>query len=64
MKLSEDGLRLHIKNVQKDDQGIYQCFANNVRDQGYATAEFIVDGKFVIYLQTLYSKITNGNESQ
>ncbi|XP_026321143.1 Down syndrome cell adhesion molecule-like protein Dscam2 isoform X3 [Hyposmocoma kahamanoa] len=44
LKISEDGLRLHIKNVQKDDQGIYQCFANNVRDQGYATAEFLVDG--------------------
>lgn len=49
IKLSEDGLRLHIKNVQRDDQGIYQCFANNVRDQGYGTAEFLVDGKFQKY---------------
>ncbi|XP_063830982.1 cell adhesion molecule Dscam2 [Ostrinia nubilalis] len=43
VKLSEDGLRLHIRNAQKDDQGIYQCFASNSRDQAYGLSEFVIN---------------------
>ncbi|XP_069361354.1 cell adhesion molecule Dscam1 isoform X3 [Maniola hyperantus] len=42
VRMSEDGLRLHIKNTQQNDQGIYQCFASNTRDQAYGTAEYVV----------------------
>lgn len=56
IKLSDDGLRLHIKSAQKDDQGIYQCFASNTRDQAYGVADFVINGKkrgfsnFFLYL--------------
>ncbi|XP_049876722.1 Down syndrome cell adhesion molecule-like protein Dscam2 isoform X5 [Pectinophora gossypiella] len=42
-RLSDDGLRLHIKGAQRDDQGVYQCFASNSRDQAYGISEFLVD---------------------
>ncbi|CAH4030501.1 unnamed protein product [Pieris brassicae] len=41
--VSEDRLRLHIKNTQINDQGIYQCFASNTRDQAYGIAEVLID---------------------
>ncbi|KAJ0174157.1 hypothetical protein K1T71_010303 [Dendrolimus kikuchii] len=44
IKISEDSLRLHIKNLQEDDEGIYQCFASNTKDQAYGVAEFVLDG--------------------
>lgn len=48
IKISEDSLRIHIRNSQKDDQGIYQCFASNSRDQAYGISEYIIDGKFML----------------
>lgn len=45
VKISEDGLRLNIKNSQRDDQGVYQCFVSNTKDQGYGVAEYFIDGK-------------------
>ncbi|RVE48303.1 hypothetical protein evm_007054, partial [Chilo suppressalis] len=43
IQLSKDGLRLHIKNTQKHDQGIYQCFVSNARDQAYGIAEYVIN---------------------
>ncbi|XP_037873453.1 cell adhesion molecule Dscam2 isoform X2 [Bombyx mori] len=43
IEILEDGLRLHIKNTHKDDQGIYQCFASNARDQAYGMSEYLFD---------------------
>nr|XP_049701279.1 Down syndrome cell adhesion molecule-like protein Dscam2 isoform X20 [Helicoverpa armigera] len=43
LKISEDGLRLHIKNSQKDDQGVYQCFVSNTKDQAYGVSEYLID---------------------
>ncbi|CAG9795734.1 unnamed protein product [Diatraea saccharalis] len=43
IQLSEDGLRLHIKNSQKYDQGVYQCFVSNTRDQAYGIAEYVIN---------------------
>lgn len=44
IKISDDGLKLHIKNSQKTDNGIFQCFASNTRDQAYGVAEYLWDG--------------------
>ncbi|XP_073953751.1 Down syndrome cell adhesion molecule 4 isoform X2 [Choristoneura fumiferana] len=44
VRLSDDGLRIHIKSSVKDDQGFYQCFVGNGRDQAYGVAECLVDG--------------------
>ncbi|XP_052755769.1 cell adhesion molecule Dscam2 isoform X4 [Galleria mellonella] len=43
IKVTEDGLRLHIKNSQIYDQGIYQCFASNSKDQAYGMAEYVIN---------------------
>ncbi|VVC97977.1 unnamed protein product [Leptidea sinapis] len=43
IRISEDRLRLHIKNIQINDQGIYQCFASNTRDQAYGISELLID---------------------
>ncbi|XP_063540746.1 cell adhesion molecule Dscam2 [Cydia strobilella] len=43
IRLSDDGLRIHIKGTQKEDQGVYQCFASNSRDQAYGVAEYLID---------------------
>lgn len=48
VKLSEDGLRLHIKNTQVEDQGVYQCFASNSRDQAYGISEYVINGKLSV----------------
>lgn len=47
IKMSEDGLRLHIKNSQKEDQGVYQCFVSNTKDQAYGVSEYLIDGKSI-----------------
>ncbi|KAL4715024.1 hypothetical protein ACJJTC_003175, partial [Scirpophaga incertulas] len=44
IKLSEDGLRLHVKNSQLEDQGVYQCFVSNAKDQAYGIAEYVSSG--------------------
>ncbi|XP_063366960.1 cell adhesion molecule Dscam2 [Cydia amplana] len=43
IRLSDDGLRIHIKSTQEEDQGVYQCFASNSRDQAYGVAEYLID---------------------
>ncbi|XP_041984481.1 Down syndrome cell adhesion molecule-like protein Dscam2 isoform X2 [Aricia agestis] len=43
VRVSEDGLRLHIRSSQQTDEGVYQCFASNTRDQAYGIAEFVID---------------------
>ncbi|GBP58825.1 Roundabout homolog 2 [Eumeta japonica] len=39
----EEGRRLHIKNLRREDDGIYQCFVSNSKEQAYATAELIFE---------------------
>ncbi|XP_068620593.1 cell adhesion molecule Dscam1 [Battus philenor] len=43
VRISEDGLRLHVKNTQANDEGVYQCFGSNMRDQAYAISEYTID---------------------
>lgn len=58
IRISQDELRIHIKNTQSSDHGIYQCFASNSRDQAYGIYEFNSSGKFLnifTYTKFLYS---------
>ncbi|CAK1584556.1 unnamed protein product [Parnassius mnemosyne] len=43
VRISEDGFRIYIKNSQKNDEGVYQCFASNMRDQAYGIAEYTIE---------------------
>lgn len=42
-----DPPRLHIKKVQKEDQGMYQCFVSNEWEQIQSTAELQLGGNNV-----------------
>lgn len=45
LQISDDGFRVHITKCQKEDEGIYQCFASNSKDQAYGVAEITLEGK-------------------
>lgn len=51
MQISLDQQRLHLVNVQEEDESLYMCVAKN--SAGEATREFqlIVICKFFIYLK-------------
>lgn len=44
-QLLSDPPRLFIKKVQKEDQGMYQCFVSNEWEQVQSTSELQLGGK-------------------
>lgn len=44
-QIYNDPPRLVIRKIQKDDQGMYQCFATNEWEQIQSTAELQLGGE-------------------
>lgn len=47
--VAEDGVRVHIMKTEKVDEGIYQCFASNSKDQAYGLAELTLEGTYLVF---------------
>lgn len=46
-KIFNDPPRLVIKKIQKDDQGMYQCFVTNEWEQIQSTSELQLGGESI-----------------
>lgn len=47
LQIFTDPPRLFIKKVQKEDQGMYQCFVSNEWEQVQSTSELQLGGEYI-----------------
>uniref|UniRef100_A0A0M3HY64 Neogenin n=1 Tax=Ascaris lumbricoides TaxID=6252 RepID=A0A0M3HY64_ASCLU len=57
-----EGNRLRVLGLVRNDQGVYQCVADNDAGSAQASAQLIVDSAEA--LQQFYAALRSGNESQ